>query len=253
MAPDHDFVAIKVGDVNGNAIANATQVETRNAIGLLEFVTDERRVAPGEIVEVPIAAKDVMRILGYQLTLRTDGLILSDVTRGVCDLKMENIGMHEKAITMSWNAITPVPTSGILFTLTFRVMKDGNLSEMLGVSSNRQLTSAEAYNDKEELLNVILNFNHATEVSNEFALYQNEPNPFTERTVIGFDLPSAMHATLTVFDAYGRIVSSSEGNFIQGRNEIVLNAKESMTAGTYYYSLSAGEYTASKKLLLTKQ
>ncbi len=35
----HDFVGVKVGDVNGNVVANATQVQTRNAKGLLEFST----------------------------------------------------------------------------------------------------------------------------------------------------------------------------------------------------------------------
>ncbi len=40
----------------------------------------------------------------------------------------------------------------------------------------------------------------------EFALYQNEPNPWNTQTTIGFDLPADGKVTLSVFEATGKVV-----------------------------------------------
>jgi hypothetical protein len=87
----------------------------------------------------------------------------------------------------------------------------------------------------------------------EYALYQNEPNPFSDQTVIGFDLPAAMSATLTVYDMQGRVIRKVDGDYAEGYNEIVLKGKELKVAGAYYYKLNAGDFTASKKLILSKE
>jgi hypothetical protein len=81
-------------------------------------------------------------------------------------------------------------------------------------------------------------------------LYQNEPNPFVDQTLIGFDLPAAMSASLKVYDLTGRVVHTVEGDFAQGYNEIVLKHKELKSVGAFYYRLDAGDFTASKKMIL---
>src|SRR5690606_24684887 len=89
--------------------------------------------------------------------------------------------------------------------------------------------------------------------SRDFALYQNEPNPFTDQTVIGFDLPEAMSAQLTIYDVLGRTVYVVNGDYAEGYNEIVIRHKELFSApGAYYYRLDAGDFTASKKMILTE-
>ena len=84
----------------------------------------------------------------------------------------------------------------------------------------------------------------------EFALYQNEPNPFSGETVIGFVLPEAMSATLRVFDVHGRMVYWFDGDYAQGYNEMVVKAQDLKVSGAYYYRLDAGDFTANKKFIL---
>ena len=42
--------------------------------------------------------------------------------------------------------------------------------------------------------------------NSSFVLYQNQPNPFSEQTRIGFDMPRASNATLSVYDLNSKLV-----------------------------------------------
>jgi hypothetical protein len=254
MTMNEDFVAIKVGDVNSTVRANLTQVQTRGARQVLNLMIDDRDVTAGEDVTIAVNAANFTEVLGYQFTLATNSLSYQGVEPGAIDMRPDYIAVHDEAITTSWGSAHPVSVNSteVLFTLTFRALKDGKLSEMLKIGS--QITEAEAYTeqgDVVEILDVALNFGSvATEHSLEYALYQNEPNPFASQTLIGFDLPEALYATLTVFDLHGRVIHRIEGDFVQGFNQVTLKAKELSVAGAYYYRLNAGDFTATKKLIL---
>lgn len=84
-----------------------------------------------------------------------------------------------------------------------------------------------------------------------FALYQNYPNPFNPSTVIAFDLPEASTYVLTIFDITGREIHRREGYADPGRVELEWNVPEA-ASGLYLYKVSAGEFAASRKMLLLK-
>jgi hypothetical protein len=249
---DNDFMAIKVGDVNGTVAANANSVETRNVVGTLNFTTVEQSVVAGQEVVVEVTSNNFDNIIGYQFTLNTNGLALTDVEAGAIDMGAENIAVHKSAVTASWNRVTPVAVSGneVLFTMTFTATQAGDLSEMLGVSS--RLTAAEAYDGAEEILDVAMTFttDDLTPAGKDFALYQNSPNPFNGETVVAFTLPEAMSAEITVFDVTGKVVFNTEGDFAAGYNQVTLNAKDMSATGVLYYRLDADNFTATKKMVL---
>jgi hypothetical protein len=83
---------------------------------------------------------------------------------------------------------------------------------------NSQLTPKEAYDKDDELMDVQLELKGAT-LSDLAALYQNTPNPFVEETAIGFYLPVASAATLTVRDVKGALLYRLEGNYAKGEND----------------------------------
>ncbi|HLF63041.1 MAG TPA: T9SS type A sorting domain-containing protein, partial [Saprospiraceae bacterium] len=156
----------------------------------------------------------------------------------------------EGAITVSWNKVSPVSTSDVLFTLTFTATESGDLSQMLGINNNTKLTEAEAYNGTEEILDVTLSFRNGVAAGKDYALFQNEPNPFEGSTVIGFTLPEAMDATVTVYDVTGKVVRVIEGSYAQGYNEIRVNRKDLAVTGVMYYRLDANDFTATKKMVV---
>ncbi len=86
----------------------------------------------------------------------------------------------------------------------------------------------------------------------EFALAQNYPNPFNPSTQIVFQLKEDIQVNLTVFDLLGRQVAHVvDANMKAGTHKITFDAKD-LSAGVYFYSLTAGSYHAMKKMTLIK-
>ena len=83
-----------------------------------------------------------------------------------------------------------------------------------------------------------------------FALYQNEPNPWTNRTVISFHLPTSQSASLTIFDENGRAVKFIEGEYERGHNEVMINQDELQSSGLLYYRFETRDHTATRKMIL---
>ena len=75
------------------------------------------------------------------------------------------------------------------------------------------MTPAAAYAVNNSEMNVELTFAGANQVVAGFELYQNQPNPFTIETVIGFNLPEAMMVDLQIFDVTGKTVKVITGEY----------------------------------------
>ena len=123
------------------------------------------------------------------------------------------------------------------------------ISDMMSISS--RITTAEAYNGAEELLDVALEFrSENVSVAKDFALFQNSPNPFNGETVVSFTLPEAMPATLTVFDLTGKVVYTLDGDYQAGYNEVTITKNQLSATGVMYYRLDADDFTATKKMVI---
>jgi hypothetical protein len=84
-----------------------------------------------------------------------------------------------------------------------------------------------------------------------FALNQNYPNPFNPTTKIVFALPTSTNYTLTIYNVQGQVVQSFVGTHEAGWVTQEWNAGNS-ASGVYFYKLTAGSYTATKKMVLLK-
>lgn len=92
-----------------------------------------------------------------------------------------------------------------------------------------------------------------------FSLEQNYPNPFNPETTIKFSVPvetqyatSLQHVTLKVYDVLGReVVTLVNEDKAPGSYETKFNAN-GLASGIYIYRIQAGEFVASKKLILLK-
>jgi hypothetical protein len=89
-------------------------------------------------------------------------------------------------------------------------------------------------------------------IPSEFQLSQNYPNPFNPTTSIQFALPNSQHVTLKVYDILGREEATLiDGTFPVGRYTATWNASAA-SSGTYFYRLTAGSFTLTKRMLLLK-
>ncbi|MDY0083726.1 MAG: T9SS type A sorting domain-containing protein, partial [Ignavibacteriaceae bacterium] len=88
-------------------------------------------------------------------------------------------------------------------------------------------------------------------VSN-YALDQNYPNPFNPSTKISYSIKEEGLVTLKVYDVLGKVVTTLVNeNKAEGNYEVDFNASE-LPSGMYIYSLQAGDFLESRKMLLMK-
>ena len=85
-----------------------------------------------------------------------------------------------------------------------------------------------------------------------FRLEQNYPNPFNPATVISFQLPVNSRVTLKVFDVNGREVATLVDGEMTAGNHAVPFAPRATTTGLYFYQLTAGKFTQTRKAILMK-
>ncbi len=258
---DNDFIGVKIGDIDGSAVPNNltdNQTANRNIDEELTFAITDRSLRANNQVKVAFNASDFNNVLGYQFTLNFDKEVLEFVdveASGLTGLSVNNFGLakiDEGIITTSWNANGVDLSDGEeLFVFTFNVKEDAKLSEALKVSS--EYTKAEAYNTDLEIMGVALRFDGEREsvtVGNGFELYQNQPNPFRNETLIGFYLPEATKATLKIYNVGGELLRVIEGDYAKGYNAISINKSDLPGNGMLYYQLETPTNTATKKMLI---
>jgi len=103
---------------------------------------------------------------------------------------------------------------------------------------------------------------HAPFIPKFSMLYQNFPNPFNPETWIPYQLSKDSDVTIKIYNVSGRLVRTLElgskeagvylekekAGYWDGRN----NTGESAASGVYFYSITAGDFTATKKMLVLK-
>ncbi len=86
-----------------------------------------------------------------------------------------------------------------------------------------------------------------------FVLEQNYPNPFNPVTTISYHLSDARNfVTLKVYDVLGREVATLVNGIQSGGNKSIRFSAGTLTSGVYFYRLTAGKYSAVKKMLFLK-
>jgi hypothetical protein len=92
----------------------------------------------------------------------------------------------------------------------------------------------------------------------EFALKQNYPNPFNPSTLIRYQLPEQTNVTVSIYDIMGRKVRTllSADNQLAGYRQVLWNATndfgQPVSAGMYIYTIQAGAFRMTKKMVLMK-
>jgi len=83
-------------------------------------------------------------------------------------------------------------------------------------------------------------------------LEQNKPNPFSQHTTISYQLPTSGPASLNIYNAAGQLVKTFNIGHQQTGYHQVEWSDSSIPAGVYFYRLIAGNYQATKKLIVVK-
>jgi hypothetical protein len=86
----------------------------------------------------------------------------------------------------------------------------------------------------------------------DYELSQNYPNPFNPSTIIKYSIAEKNQVTIRIYNVLGSEVATLVNEVKPaGSYEVSFNAA-GLSSGVYYYTISAGKYTAAKKMILIK-
>jgi hypothetical protein len=144
---NYDFIAVKIGDVNGNASTDISNpmVEARNSTDIVLTIDEQTKIA-GEMIEIPVTSANFKDVSGYQFTMNLKGAGFVSVLPGLLDVNSNNVGLiSNSVVTMSYASGDNISTNenDVLFTIVLKADKATKVSEML--SLNSLVTKAESY------------------------------------------------------------------------------------------------------------
>jgi uncharacterized repeat protein (TIGR01451 family) len=248
-----DFKGIKIGDLNESAKTRGVMgISTRSAVRL-KLNIEEKLISADEIQAVEFGSDNIEDYDGFQMTLTYDAnaLELQEII-GNHEVGMQRENFHiirKGMITMSWDG--KATNKDKLFTIIFKSNVEGSLSKYIHLSSAVTPALAIAKGEKlEDEIELI-----ATNKSNEqieFAVMQNEPNPWSKETHIGMFLPTSGEVQMTIYDAAGKVFLQEEKMFKGGYNEWNVDDNILPQSGVYYYQVDFAGQTITKKMVFVK-
>ena len=130
--------------------------------------------------------------------------------------------------------------NGAAFGL-FAALPDGNVAQLPRVFGK----------EADNITNEILGKNQVSVVT-DFSLEQNYPNPFNPTTNIRFAIPQSNFVTLKVYNILGKEIATLVNEQKESGIYDVNFDASNLASGVYVYKIQAGNFSATKKLMLMK-
>jgi hypothetical protein len=90
-------------------------------------------------------------------------------------------------------------------------------------------------------------------VADHFELFQNYPNPFNPGTLISWQLETASHVSLKIFNSIGEEIETLVDKYQEaGKHNSFFILNSSLPSGVYFYQLRAGSFVKTKKMMFLK-
>ena len=248
-----NFKLIKIGDINDSHDVNTSGLIIRNDNKAVITIMNES-VAENEEIEVPVFINSIDGFDGIQFTIKfnTSNLSYIGYRESRIDPIESNFGYNlidNGYITFSWNSIKTISlTEKIpLFYLKFKVLNNVVIGDNIDI--NNDITSGLAVIGDNEYP---VTFRLAEPENNidKMIVYQNNPNPFTDETVISFNLPAEEDVEIKISDATGKVLYSKLNKYPAGFNQKRISSSELNAKGVLFYTLKVKDEVITKKMIL---
>lgn len=251
-----DFVGIKIGDVNGSYFlsrASGSQIRPRSGSTYgLSVATIKDQVNGQSRIEVTVAP-DQGKIDGLQFSLFAGELTagqLKDVSSTLLTDDQWFYNPDTRTINVSWSSGTEEELSG---KVMLSIPGNNITADIVEIIPSAVTPEAYEVADGGVTVRPVTLSSESQEIvaSNEYQLFQNIPNPFSDHTIIRYALPREEKVTLVIHDLTGRQILSREANGTTGINEITIRNRDLGAAGVYYYTLYTPNASFTHKMSFT--
>ena len=172
-------------------------------------------------------------------------------SNGIIFTKTNVFGSIESSLLVNQGDIYFGSTDGVIFKKSYPVFSEvRNELPIWGTfQGNNQRTGNQSTNQLTQVSEFL--------VPNNYQLHQNYPNPFNPITTLNYDLPTDSFVEIIIYDMLGNVVNNLiNKNQNSGHKSIQWNATNNLgqlvSAGVYLYSIEAGDFRQTKKMILLK-
>lgn len=239
-----DFIAIRMGDVDGSAQVNlqSSILSPRNA----QLIDLEKKSVDLANRKFDLVLNRDIDIVGMQLCFeKIANNKIVNITSSLVKINEDNIGIDgDGRLRMSWNEATPIKINKGETVLTIEFDKSLDLEDLV--------LARESFNQiyDNELNTHFIKIMDRNNSDLTFKLFQNEPNPFTDQTKILLESPRDGYVTLLVHDATGRVILNEKREVRKGKNSLSLDKNQLATSGLLIYEVSFEGIRKTGKMIL---
>jgi hypothetical protein len=239
---NHVEASIAASDVNADGIA----LSVADLVYLTRIIIGDANPYPKPLPETPVTISARGGVINYDSPVEMGAALLTFTVNG--DVGTPQLGSGAASMDLKY-AREGNELRVLVYNIGSEAIAAGE-NVLVTVPGNVELTGAEvATYDGLGIDAMIRN------IPSEFAV-RNYPNPFNPKTRIALSLPEASDWSVKIYNIAGQLVNDYTGTADAGLVEVVWDGTDrngnTVASGIYFYKAEAGNYTATKKMMLMK-
>jgi hypothetical protein len=238
----HVEASIAASDVNADGIA----LSVADLVYLVRVIVGDANPYPKPLPETPVAISAQGGVVNYDSPVDLGAALLTFQVNG-------NVGTPQLGSGASGMDMKYAREGNELRVLIYNIgseMIEAGANVLVTVPGEVELTGAEVATYDGFGVDALVR-----SLPQTFAVH-NYPNPFNPSTKIVMALPAASEWSVKIFNITGQLVKDYSGYSDAGLVEVMWNGTDSnnnkVASGIYFYKAVAGQYNATKKMLLMK-
>ena len=248
----------------GDITRGLTITGGQNALAALKLERVDDQAAGDGILTVRLSLSQASKLKGYGLALQYDPVKYEFLEAREPDGNLLGSGSNQKTLFLTSNRTPGELNIGAVRVDGHGASVGGALAELVFKASGTP--SAADFQVSESVLvgvNGAVDMLARVEIGNlrplpdQYGLNQNAPNPFNPSTVVGYQLPEAGLVRLAIYNLLGQEVrvlvnETKEAGALTATWDGADELGRRVASGVYLYRIQAGEFSASRRMLLLK-
>lgn len=247
-----NFIAIKMGDVDGNAFLESSKLAgTRSAAAIAATMTQ----VDGDLYRIDLST-ETADITGLQAALQIDADLADIVSVGseAFAISDDNYTMTDDGlIKLSLIAQGMTASSETMVSIMIRAKDGAELTVEDVVSLSDASIANQLYADEaSDVITYDIALEYADDagiVAEGLELLQNVPNPFAHSTKVGFYNPADSEVSIRVYSLSGQVVYRHRAQYDKGWHQLTLQASDLDGPGMYIYEINNGTEIVHKRMM----